>query len=101
VPVDEVKNPVLEVVKHADPHCMKKVSPREITHDIANILKDVDFSVNITAREFGIHCLGCDIAERSILVVFQPVVLLVRRDILSKLVHWILPPKTGRLLQIM
>ena len=62
----EVENPLLEVVKHADLHCMEEVGLREIAHNTGNMSKHVESSVNMARREFGIGCLGVGIAERSI-----------------------------------
>ena len=33
----EVENPLLEVVKHADLHCMEEVGLREVSHDTGNM----------------------------------------------------------------
>jgi len=62
----EVENPLLEVIKHADLHCMEEVGLREVAHDTGNMLKHVESLVNMARREFGIGCLGVAIAERSI-----------------------------------
>ena len=62
----EVENPLLEVVKHADLHCMEEVGLRETAHNTGNMSKQVESSVNMARREFGIRCLGVVIAERSI-----------------------------------
>jgi hypothetical protein len=62
----EVENPFLEVVKHADLHCMEEVGLKEVAHNTGNMSKHVEFSVNMVRREFGIGCLGVGIAERSI-----------------------------------
>jgi hypothetical protein len=37
-----VENPILQVVKHADLHCMEEVGLREVTHKRGNMSKDVD-----------------------------------------------------------
>jgi len=66
VRLHEVENPLLEVVKHADQHCMEEVGLGEIAHNTGNMLKHVESSVNMAQREFGIRCLGVGIAERSI-----------------------------------
>ena len=66
VHLHEVENPLLEVVKHADLHCMEEVGLREVAHDTGNMSKHVESSVNMALREFGIGCLGVGIAERSI-----------------------------------
>jgi hypothetical protein len=62
----EVENPLPEVVKHADLHCMEEVGLREIAHNTGNMLKHVESSVNMMRREFGIGCLGVGMSERSI-----------------------------------
>jgi hypothetical protein len=66
VRLHEVENPLLEVVKHADLHCMEEVGLREIAHNTGNMSKHIESSANIAGREFGIGCLGVRIAERSI-----------------------------------
>ena len=43
----EEENPLLEVVKHADLHCMEDVGLREIAHNSGNRSKHVDSSVNM------------------------------------------------------
>jgi len=43
----EVENPLLEVIKHADLHCMEEVGPREITHNTGNMSKHFQSSVNM------------------------------------------------------
>jgi len=62
----EVDKPLLEVVKHADLHCMKEVRLREVAHNPGNVSKAVEFFVSEALREFGIRCLGVGIAECSI-----------------------------------
>jgi len=52
-------------------------------------------------REFGTGCLGVGIAERLIHVVIPLGVLLVRRDIISKYILWILAPQTDMPLEMM
>ena len=61
-----VENPLLEVVKRADMHCMEEVGPREVAHNTGNISKHVESSLNMARREFGIRCLGVAITERSL-----------------------------------
>jgi len=61
-----VENPLLEVVKHADLHCMEEVGLWEIANNTGNISKHVESSVTMAQREFGIRCLGVGIAEHSI-----------------------------------
>jgi len=43
----EVENPLLEVVKNADLHCMGEVGLREVAHDTGNMSKHVESSVNM------------------------------------------------------
>ena len=43
----EVENQLLEVVMHADLHCMEEVGFREVTHNTRNMSKHVEFSVNM------------------------------------------------------
>ena len=62
----EVEHPLLEVVKHADLHCMEEVRLREVAHDTGNMSKNVESSVDMAQLEFGIGCLGVGIAECSI-----------------------------------
>jgi len=84
--IHEVENPLLEVLKNADLHCMEKVGLREGADEAGNMSKDVESVVDMQQRQFGISCLSVGIAERSIWVEIQPGVLLVRRDIISKFV---------------
>jgi len=62
----EVENPLLEVVKHADLHCMDEVGLREVTPDTGNMSKRLESLVNVARREFSIGCLSVGVAERSI-----------------------------------
>jgi len=62
----DMENPLLEVVKHTDLHCMEMVGLREFAHNAGNMLKKVEFSVNMIQQEFGIHCRGVGMVERSI-----------------------------------
>ena len=62
----EVENPLLEVVKHADQHCMEEVRLQEITHNTGNMSKQIESSVDMSKPEFGMRCLGVGIAEHSI-----------------------------------
>jgi hypothetical protein len=43
----EMENPLMEVVKHPDLHCMEEVRLWEVTHDTGNMSKHVESSVNI------------------------------------------------------
>jgi hypothetical protein len=47
VHLHEVEIPVLEVIKHAELHCIEEVGLREIANDTGNMLKHVESSVNI------------------------------------------------------
>ena len=62
----EVDNPLLEVVKHTDLHCMEEVGLWEIGHNIGNMSKHIESSVNMVRREFGILYLGVVTAEHGI-----------------------------------
>ena len=62
----EVKSSLLEVVKHADLHCMKEVGLQEVAYDTGNMSKHVESLVDMVRREFGIGCLGVGIADHSI-----------------------------------
>ena len=61
--LQEVENPLLEVVKHSNLHCMENVEFREVAHYTGNMLKHVDSSVRMGRPEFDIGCLGVGIAE--------------------------------------
>ena len=63
---NEVENPLLEVVKHADLDCMEQVGFQDVSHDTGNTSKFMEFLVNMARREFGIGFFGVGIAERSI-----------------------------------
>jgi len=66
----EVENPLLEVVKHGDLHCMEEVGHREVAHDTGNMSKHVECSVKRHATRvqhwlpWCWHCgafdIGCD-----------------------------------------
>jgi len=101
VSLQVVKDPVLEVVKHTDLHCIKEVGLKDVGHDTGNLSKHVGSSVNMARQEFSITCLGVGIADRSIQVVLPLGVMLVWRDIISKLVLWTLAPKRDMLLEMM
>jgi hypothetical protein len=66
VPHHEVETPQLEVVKHADVHCKEEVGLREVANNAGNMSKQVESSVNMARRVFGINCLGVVIAEQSL-----------------------------------
>jgi hypothetical protein len=97
----EVENPSLEVVKHADVHCMEEVGLREVAHNTWNMSKHCESPVTMAQREFHICSLGVGISERAILVVFPSGVLVVSRHIISKFVLWTLAPKTDMPLEMM
>jgi len=65
VRLHEVENPLLEVVKHTDLHCLDEVGLREVTHKTGNMSRYIESSVNIARLEFGIPCRGVGLAERS------------------------------------
>ena len=62
----EVENPLLEVVRYANLHCMEEVGLWEGTNDTWNMSKRVESSVNMARQEFSIGCLGVGIAEHSL-----------------------------------
>jgi hypothetical protein len=80
---------------------MEEVGLREVAHNVGNMSKHVESSVNVARREFGMGCLGVGIAEHSIKVEITPGVLLVRRHKISKFVLGTLAPKTDMLLEMM
>jgi len=88
----EVENPLLQVVKHTDLHCMREVGLAEVGHDTGNMSKHVESSVNMVRQELGIGFVGVGIAERSIKVVIPLWVLLVRSDMIFKFGIWTLAP---------
>ena len=48
------KIPLLEVVKHADLHCMEEVGLLEVTHNTGNMSKHFESLVNMARQECGI-----------------------------------------------
>jgi len=66
VSLQEVENPLLEVVKHADLHGMEEVGLREVAHHTGNMSKHIESSVITARQEFGIGCLSVGIAERAL-----------------------------------
>jgi len=96
-----VENPRLEVVKHADLHCREEVGLQEVSHDTGNMSKHDEVWLNMARSQFGFSCLGVGICEQLIQVAIPPLVLLVRRDIISKLFLWTLAPKTDMKLKMM
>jgi hypothetical protein len=62
----EVENTLLEVVKHANLHCMEKVGLRKVAHNEGNMLIPIESWVTIERRVFGIGWVGVSIAEHSI-----------------------------------
>jgi len=47
VHLHDVENPLLEVVKHADLHCMDEVGLQEVAHDTGNLSKHVESSADM------------------------------------------------------
>jgi hypothetical protein len=43
----EVENALLEVIKHADRHCMENVGLQEVTHNTRNMSKHAESSGNM------------------------------------------------------
>jgi hypothetical protein len=74
---------------------------REVPHDPGNMSKHVASLVDIAPRDFIIGYFGAGIADRSILVVIPPGVLLVTSDIVCKFVLWTLLPKSDMPLEMM
>jgi len=64
--LQEVENPLLEVVKHADLHCMEEVGLWEVAHDTENMSKHTESTLDMARRQFSIGCLGDGLAECSI-----------------------------------
>ena len=62
----EVENPLLEVIKHGNLHCMEEVGLWAVAHDTGNMSKHVESSVNMARQEIGVGCLAVGISERSI-----------------------------------
>jgi len=94
VRIHEVEDPLLEVVKHADLHCVEEVGPRDVAHNTGNGSIQFGSSVNMVGRAFGISGLAVVIAVRSISVVILSAVVLVMIHIISKFVLWTLAPIT-------
>ena len=46
----KVKNPLLEVITHADQQCIEEVKLRGVAHNTGNMLKHVESSVNVAQR---------------------------------------------------
>jgi hypothetical protein len=88
-----VEKPLLEVIKHANMHCMEEVRLWEVAHDTGNMSKPVESWVNMVGREFGSGCFRVGVATRSILVAIPLPVVLFGRDIISKFILWTLAPK--------
>jgi len=47
VRLHEVENPLLEVIKHANLHCMEKVGLRDVAHNTGIMSKDIESWVNM------------------------------------------------------
>jgi len=56
----------MEVVKHADLHCMEEVGHWEVTHHKGNMSKHAESWVKMARRASGIGCFGVGIAGHSI-----------------------------------
>ena len=96
-----MENSLLEVVKHADLHCMEEVRLREVAHNISNMSKPGEFPVNVVRRDLGIGCLSVGFAERSITLVIPLGVLPVSREMISRFVLWTLAPNTKMPLEML
>jgi hypothetical protein len=66
VRLHEVENPVLDVSKHVNLHCMEEVGLRKVARNTGNMSKHIESSVRMARQDLGSSCLGVDIAERSI-----------------------------------
>jgi hypothetical protein len=80
---------------------MQEVRLPEVVLNTGNLPKHIQSSVNMARREFVIGCFDVGIAERSTYVVIPLWVLLVRRDIISKFILWIVAPKPDKSLEKM
>jgi hypothetical protein len=80
---------------------MGVVGLREVTYNAGNISKQVESSVSIVPRVFGISCLHVGIAEGSIQVLIPLGVLLVRGNIISQFVLLTVEPITHWPLEMM
>jgi hypothetical protein len=47
VHLQDVENPLLEAIKHADLHCMEEVGLGEVADDTGNMLKHFESSVDM------------------------------------------------------
>jgi hypothetical protein len=65
MPLHDVENQLLEVVKHANLHCMEAVGLLEVTHDTGNMRKNDESSVDMPRREICTDRPGVGITERS------------------------------------
>ena len=45
--LDDVENPLLEVVQHADQHCMEKIGLQVVAHNTGNMSKHGESLVNM------------------------------------------------------
>jgi hypothetical protein len=74
---------------------MEEVGLREVTNDTGNMLKHHKPLLNMAGHEFGIGWHAVGIAEHSKYIVIPLGVLLVRRDIISKIILSTLATKTA------
>jgi hypothetical protein len=91
----------MDVIRHANLHCMDDVGLWEVTQDTGNMLKHIESWVGMVRCKFGIGYHSVGIAERSISVVILTGVLLVRRHIITEFDFWSLALNTDMPLVIM
>jgi len=66
MPVHEVENPLPEVVKHANLHCMEEVGIRQVVHNTGTVSKHIESWLNMARRLFSIGYHGRGIPEHSL-----------------------------------
>jgi hypothetical protein len=66
VRLHELENPLQEVIKHADHHCMEEVGLREVAEDTGYMSQHIEYSVDMARREFSIGCHVVGVTESSI-----------------------------------
>jgi hypothetical protein len=55
----------MEAVKHADLHGIEEVDLREAVHNTGNTSRQIEFSINMARREFGIGAFRVGLVECS------------------------------------
>jgi hypothetical protein len=66
VRLHEVENPLLELIKDANLHCIEEFPFRQVAHDTGNMLNQVESPVNMEQQELNIGWLCVSITEGSI-----------------------------------